>query len=253
MDRVSRFDLSSRRRTGSRGSGKSLAKAAEGARRSVRASMGALSQQLSDNDDATSSIAEVRSIQQSFATMRTTIQSFAKYVPQDVVYQLVRAKAGMAKLAVEEQEVTILFSDIENFTKICESMGVGDELLNLMSDYFTAMTDIITSSGGATDRPTGPLFTIVCVCSLTLLYIAPPHTGCLLEFIGDAVLAVWNAPNPEEMHAVQAVTAALEMQHYLDAMTDEWNAKGYPRVRIRCGIHTAKVLVGNIGAPNRMK
>mmetsp|Transcript_1036 Transcript_1036/g.1295 ORF Transcript_1036/g.1295 Transcript_1036/m.1295 type:complete len:1790 (+) Transcript_1036:84-5453(+) len=224
MDRVSRFDLSSRRRTGSRGSGKSLAKAAEGARRSVRASMGALSQQLSDNDDATSSIAEVRSIQQSFATMRTTIQSFAKYVPQDVVYQLVRAKAGMAKLAVEEQEVTILFSDIENFTKICESMGVGDELLNLMSDYFTAMTDIITSSG-----------------------------GCLLEFIGDAVLAVWNAPNPEEMHAVQAVTAALEMQHYLDAMTDEWNAKGYPRVRIRCGIHTAKVLVGNIGAPNRMK
>ena len=68
--------------------------------------------------------------------MRTTIQSFAKYVPQDVVYQLVRAKAGLAKLAVEEREVSIMFSDIENFTKICEALGVGDKLLDLMSDYF---------------------------------------------------------------------------------------------------------------------
>jgi adenylate cyclase len=130
----------------------------------------------------------------------------------------------MATLSVHEQQVTVLFSDIENFTKICESLGEGDKLLNLMSDYFTAMSEIITSTG-----------------------------GCLLEFIGDSVLAVWNAPNPEEMHAVLAVTAALEMHAFLESVAEEWDKKGYPIVRITCGIHTAKVLVGNLGAPNRMK
>jgi len=140
------------------------------------------------------------------------------------VHQLVRAKAGLARLAVDELEVTVLFSDIESFTKVCEHMGVGDKLLHLMSDYFTAMAEIITGTG-----------------------------GCLLEFIGDAILAVWNAPNAEELHAVRAVTAALEMHAKLEKLHAEWDAKGYPRIRIRCGIHTAKVLVGNIGAPNRMK
>lgn len=98
MDRVSRFDLTTRRRTGSRGSGKLAKSARDSLRRSVSGN-----HLLGEDDDPESSIAEVRSIQQSFVRMRTTIQSFAKYVPQDVVYQLVRAKAGMAKLAVEEQ------------------------------------------------------------------------------------------------------------------------------------------------------
>mmetsp|Transcript_33653 Transcript_33653/g.39561 ORF Transcript_33653/g.39561 Transcript_33653/m.39561 type:complete len:532 (-) Transcript_33653:140-1735(-) len=214
MDRVSRFDLTDKKKFGRLGQLRAVSKNAKQLIHSVDSGVG-------DNE---SSILEVQSIQRSFATMKTTIQSFAKYVPQDVVYQLVRAKAGIAKLDVEEREVTVLFSDIENFTKICESLGVGDKLLGLMSDYFTGMSDIISNTG-----------------------------GCLLEFIEDAVLAVWNAPTPEEMHAVLAVTAALEMHAYLESMAEEWDAKGYPRVRIRCGIHTAKVLVGNIGAPDRMK
>ena len=91
-------------------------------------------------------------------------------------------------------------------------MGVGSPLLNLMSDYFKTMTELITSSG-----------------------------GCLLEFIGDAILAIWNAPNRDNHHAIKAVSVALEMQHTLDRLRKEWDAKGYPRVRIRVGIHTAKV------------
>jgi class 3 adenylate cyclase len=219
MDRVSRFDLTNRRRSLSGAKAKS-----RHAKQLVKSIDAEDKSHGVADENGGSSIAEVRSIQQSFSTMRTTIQSFAKYVPQDVVYQLVRAKHGLADLTVQEREVTVLFSDIENFTKICECLGVGDKLLNLMSDYFTAMAEIIKSTG-----------------------------GCLLEFIGDAVLAVWNAPNPEEMHAVLAVTAALEMHAFLQNVAHEWDKKGYPRVRIRCGIHTAKVLVGNIGAPNRMK
>jgi hypothetical protein len=224
MDRVSRFDLKDTTTPPPNGDTSAVGLFSSSHAKQMVKSLAKNAADSSNNQSALSSIEEVRSIEKSFSTMKTTIQSFAKYVPQDVVNQMVRAKSGVAQLSVQEQEATVLFSDIENFTKICECLGVGDKLLKLMSDYFTAMSDIIHSTG-----------------------------GCLLEFIGDAVLAVWNAPNPEEMHAVQAVTAALEMHSYLHAMRESWDEKGYPRVRIRCGIHTAKVLVGNIGAPNRMK
>ena len=111
-----------------------------------------------------------------------------------------------AQLGVRMNEVTLLFSDIAGFTTIAEAMD-PNELLMLLSDYFTLMAVIIQELGGT-----------------------------LLEFIGDAILAIWNAPQKTADHPRACVEAALRMQETLDRMVGEWSAKGYPPIRIRVGI-----------------
>jgi adenylate cyclase len=133
------------------------------------------------------------------------------------------SKGEEAVLGVSPKEVTIFFSDIAGFTTICEAMK-PNELLILLSDYFAAMSAIITKS-----------------------------RGTLLEFIGDALLVVWNAPQDVADHAYQTVEAAIQMNEYLNLMAPKWTELGYPPINIRSGIHTATVFVGNIGSPDRMK
>ena len=77
--------------------------------------------------------------------------------------------------------------------------------------------------------------------------------GCLVEFIGDAILAIWNAPIRARHHATLGVDAALAMRSSLARLRAQWAARGWPKVDVRCGLHTATVFVGNIGAPGRMK
>ena len=120
-------------------------------------------------------------------------------------------------------QVTILFSDIAGFTSIAERTE-PNTLLYMLSDYFTAMATIIEDLGGT-----------------------------LLEFIGDAILAIWNAPAKCPTHAINGVEASVRMQEQLNALVPTWRRKGYPTFTIRVGIHTDTVWVGNLGAPDRMK
>ena len=96
--------------------------------------------------------------------MKYGLWSFSKFVPTDVVRQVLNAGNNEAQLGVKMREVTLLFSDIAGFTSIAERME-PNELLLLLSDYFTMMAEVIHELGGT-----------------------------LLEFIGDAILAIWNAP-----------------------------------------------------------
>jgi len=169
-----------------------------------------------------SEVNEIRSIQVSFLKMKYGLGSFAKYVPYEVVRQMM-SKGEEAVLGVTPKEVTIFFSDIAGFTTICEAMK-PNELLVLLSDYFAAMSAIIVKG-----------------------------RGTLLEFIGDALLVVWNAPQDVADHAYQTVEAAIQMNEYLAYMEPIWSGLGYPPINIRSGIHTATVFVGNIGSPDRMK
>ena len=123
---------------------------------------------------------------------------------------------------LQPREITIFFSDIAGFTTICEKMK-PNALLILLSDYFAAMSTLINSS-----------------------------RGTLLEFIGDAILAVWNAPLTFQT-TLFSLDQSIRMNAYLDKMQPVWSGKGYPPIKIRCGIHTATVFVGNIGSPDRMK
>jgi len=169
-----------------------------------------------------SKVTEIRNIQMSFIKMKYGLSSFAKYVPYEVVRGMM-SKGEEAVLGVNPKEVTIFFSDIAGFTSICESMQ-PNKLLALLSDYFAAMSAIIQT-----------------------------HRGTLLEFIGDALLVIWNAPQSVKDHAYQCVEAALKMNEYLEYKQPEWTTMGYPSLKIRSGIHTATVFVGNIGSPERMK
>jgi len=156
--------------------------------------------------------------------MKKAIKSWGKYVPWPVVQILLRANVE-ANLQVNEVEVTIFFSDIASFTTIVESLPPESSLL-LLSRYFNDMTKIIDD-----------------------------HGGVVLEFIGDAVLAIYGAPLANEDHPQAGVHAALRMSSSLKRMND-WSkepTRGLPEVSIRCGVHTGRVLVGNMGFHSRMK
>mmetsp|Transcript_10023 Transcript_10023/g.22490 ORF Transcript_10023/g.22490 Transcript_10023/m.22490 type:complete len:1179 (-) Transcript_10023:11-3547(-) len=165
---------------------------------------------------------EVRLIRRTFENMKKAIKSWGKYVPWPVVQMMLRANVE-ANLEVNEMEVTIFFSDIANFTTIVESLPPENSLL-LLSRYFNDMSKVIDD-----------------------------HGGVVLEFIGDAILCIYGAPlnNPE--HPSAAVRAGLKMMASLKKMNEWSRQRDLPEVKIRCGIHTGQVLVGNMGFHSRMK
>lgn len=185
------------------------------------------------------SLYEVKQINKTFQNMASGLQAFSKYVPRDIVLEMLRGGSNTG-LGVKPKEITIFFSDIEGFTTICDMMTPNDVLF-MLSKYFKVMSNIISKLGGT-----------------------------LLEFIGDAILATWNAPGDVADHASGCIEASLQMQEALVAMcgnddddpadmTPEdscyyWRVvRKYPVIKIRCGVHSGCVFVGNLGAPNRMK
>jgi len=123
--------------------------------------------------------------------------------------------------AGEEREVSILFSDIRDFTGMSEKMS-GREVVAMLNDYLTTMTRIVFDNGGTLDK-----------------------------FIGDGLLAYFGAPLAQPDHASRAVQCGLEMLHALDAINEVRKGGGLAPLRIGVGIHTGKVVMGNIGSAQR--
>lgn len=134
-----------------------------------------------------------------------------------------------------EKEITIFFSDVRNFTAISEAAGDAKSLIHLMNAYMDPMSQIIIRSGGTVDK-----------------------------FIGDAIMAYWNAPISIKDHADKAITAALEQLHHLKTLNAELRAnpefskvvamseaKGTPIIDIGIGINTGVAIVGEMGTSNR--
>lgn len=132
---------------------------------------------------------EVDLIDHAMSSMTSGLKSFSKYVPMDVVALLVKMKRE-AVLGVDENMLTIFFSDIADFTSIAESMKPR-ELVKLMSEYFEEMSSIILDSQGLVDK-----------------------------YIGDAIMAFWNAPLYLEDHARVACYAAIRSQKRLAELRD---------------------------------
>lgn len=130
-------------------------------------------------------------------------------------------ETGDVGMEVEEKEASILFADICNFTSLSESLPPV-EVMALLNDYFTHMTDIIFDCGGTLDK-----------------------------YIGDAVMALFGVPYREEGNADRAVEAAIKMQEMTRRFAKD--KKGSHRLRIRIGINTGRVVAGNIGSPKRME
>lgn len=173
---------------------------------------------------------EICKIQKSFLSMKGILQTFAKFVPREVVRYLV-LNGKDARLDMEACELTIFFSDIAKFTTICERLQ-SQELYHFLSSYFEEMSRIIAESNGT-----------------------------LIEYVGDAILAVWNAPMHVKDHGCLAICSSLLMQERLRSLREEWSTSVFkkldgnevPDCEVRCGLHTAVGYVGNMGSPARMK
>jgi len=138
-------------------------------------------------------------------------KAFAQYLAPSVVDEIAK-RPQVLHLGGEERTVTVFFSDIEGFTSLSESMS-PENLAHFMNTYLSAMTSIILEEQGTIDK-----------------------------YVGDAIVAFWNAPLDEPDHAVKAVRTALRCQDMLE--------KGqFPKTRF--GIHTGKAVVGNMGSEFR--
>eukprot|EP00126_Sphaerothecum_destruens_P010676 Sdes_comp20790_c0_seq1m16981 len=168
-----------------------------------------------------SPIKEISRIYYALTNMRSSLKSFTKYVPVDVVRGLVKDNQ-VAKIGGDRRVLTVLFSDIVNFTRISEELNL-DELITIMGEYLEEMSSTIVEYEGTVDK-----------------------------YIGDSIMALWNAPELVPDHAVKACAAAIEYQRRLKRFSDEWVVKGYPQIMARIGIHTGEAIVGNFGARERL-
>ncbi len=152
---------------------------------------------------------------------KTVVRAMGKYIPMDLVRRLYADNAEPT-LGGEPCDVSILFTDIENFTALAERLPV-DELAQHLGAYLEAMTRAIEATGGTIDK-----------------------------YIGDAVMAVWNAPSPVDDHPAAACAAALACEEATRALYASPAWTGLPPLTTRFGLHRARVLVGHFGAPTRL-
>ncbi len=145
---------------------------------------------------------------------------FQKYVPKDVIEGIFQNPEQM--LVGESRILSILFSDIRDFTTISEKM-MPDDLVTSLNRYFTVMVDIVMSHGGIVDK-----------------------------YIGDAIMAFFGAPVKHADDALQSVLAGIEMSEALEGFNKAQAAAGKPTFNIGVGINYGVVTVGNIGTEKKM-
>lgn len=146
--------------------------------------------------------------------------AFSRYVSPNLVKDIMKDPSSLM-LGGQKKEITILFSDIRGFTTLSEKMN-PEELVELLNEYLSEMTEIVLKNKGLVDK-----------------------------FIGDAIMAFWNAPLEEKDHEILACKTAVEMKEKLEELNKKWHKKGLPKLNIGIGIHTGKVIVGNMGSEKR--
>ena len=146
---------------------------------------------------------------------------FGQYVPPAVVDEMIRHSGENFGFEGESREMTVLFSDIRNFTTISESLN-ANELKKILNDFFTPMTRIIFDRRGTIDK-----------------------------YVGDMVMAFWGAPLRDELHARRALDAAFDMLDKVEELKPVFKANGLPEVNIGIGLNTGMMNVGDMGSESR--
>jgi class 3 adenylate cyclase/ABC-type nitrate/sulfonate/bicarbonate transport system substrate-binding protein len=168
-----------------------------------------------------SNIREIARLESAASLLRTSLKSFSSFVPLDVVRQLIKSGIPLT-LGVEPRFLTVFFSDLENFSSHSEHLAPADLLIQI-STYLEEVSRAISEEGGTVDK-----------------------------FIGDGVMAFWNAPVERPDHVLRACAGALRAARRMERVNDAWEAEGRPRIRIRIGLNCASVLVGNVGSSARL-
>jgi adenylate cyclase len=178
---------------------------------------------LTAPDDApvTSRVAEIDELGRTMVIAQRSIWSFARFVPKDIVKGIIDGSIA-TELHGVRQDVTILFTDVTNFTGIAEAAD-PDSLMRQTSRHLAALADAFHAEGGTVDK-----------------------------FIGDSVMAFWNAPHRQLDHVERACRAALSAKAASDRLNTQFEAEGLPPFGVRLGIHFGDAVVGNVGSAERM-
>jgi class 3 adenylate cyclase len=147
-------------------------------------------------------------------------QSFHQFVPREVVEDVIRTGASTRG---ERIEVTVLFADLVGFTAMSEQVA-PETLVKVLNGYFEAMSRAIAANRG--------------------------HVS---KFIGDGILALFGAPDPNPWQAIDGVAAAIEMTRALERYNRELEAQGLPRLGIGIGLHVGPAVAGVIGSRELME
>lgn len=148
--------------------------------------------------------------------------NFARYVSQHVLDAILKSDKP-TKLEGERRKITVLFSDIRQFTHLSEALP-PEQVVMLLNEYFGVMLDVIFK-----------------------------YQGTLDKFLGDGIMVEFGAPLDDSMQELHAINTALEMQQQLHELCTRWAQEGKPHIDMGIGIHTGLAVVGNIGSEKRME
>ncbi|WP_028842356.1 MULTISPECIES: CHASE2 domain-containing protein [Thermodesulfovibrio] len=147
-------------------------------------------------------------------------KAFSSYIAPELV-EIIIKNPDKLRLGGEKRIITVIFSDIRNFTTISESLN-PEQLVTLLNNYLDPMTKIVLK-----------------------------HKGMLDKYIGDAIMAVYNAPVDLKEHAREAVLTALEMLKELKSLNEKFAMMKFPQIGIGIGINTGEAITGNMGTEKR--
>jgi class 3 adenylate cyclase len=156
-----------------------------------------------------------------FNSMILGLKWFETYVPRTLVRSLL-ADGDESAVISAERDVTVLFTDIRSFTTRAETMA-ATETAEFLNNHFALVAGCVEDQGGTIDK-----------------------------YIGDSVMAFWGAPHPVDDHAARACRAALAIRQKIAIENAENKMQGLPILEMGIGIHSGKVIAGNIGAPGRV-
>ena len=152
---------------------------------------------------------------------KSALSSFVKYVPKTLVAQLLKSDM-IAEVGGKKQNITVLFTDITNFTEITEQTN-PEQLMIHLSAYLNILTQCIQHNQGNIDK-----------------------------YIGDAIMAFWGAPLDDPDHIAHACQAALDCQREVHRINKQWEDQGKPILKTRFGLNAGDAIVGNMGSSDRL-
>ena len=169
-----------------------------------------------------SNIYEIKTLQEAVKRMKASLLSFTRFAPQQLVQEIV-VQGKEAMLGGERREVTLLFSDLRNFTRFSEQTS-PEEVVHILNSHFDNMVQLINR-----------------------------YNGFVVDFLGDSLFAVFGAPERDPDHASKAVSCAIDMQLARQRMNMDLTTANLPLMEMGIGINTGPCVVGNMGSSIRIK
>lgn len=168
-----------------------------------------------------SRIAEIHELSGAVTGLELAMKNFMRYVPRQIVRSIV-AEGVQPTLGGVRQSATVVFTDIANFTGLAEKLD-PEALMQILSRYFAAIGGALADSGATIDK-----------------------------FIGDGVMAFWNAPEPQPDHVARACHGVLDAAERLRRLNEAFRAEGLPELHTRFGVHTGEAVIGHVGSYDRI-